>query len=139
LTEKHDTIIALNMSEFNRKNKYNFWHSPLMLILLFCILVLFIYNIIGLMEKERETARKKDIILANIETLRNRESILTTDINKLKTEDGIEETIRDKYQVVKEGEKMVTIVDEEKKGNVEIEAPVEDSSFLGWIKRLFKI
>ncbi|MCX6753904.1 MAG: septum formation initiator family protein [Candidatus Nomurabacteria bacterium] len=110
-----------------------------MLILLFCILVLFIYNIIGLMEKERETAKKKDIILANIETLRNRESILTTDINKLKTEDGIEETIRDKYQVVKEGEKMVTIVDEEKKNNVEVEAPVKDSSFLGWIKRLFKI
>jgi cell division protein FtsB len=91
------------------------------------------------MEKERETAKKKDIILANIETLRKREDTLTTDINKLKTEDGIEETIRDKYQVVKEGEKMVTIVDEEKKNNVEVEAPVEDSSFLGWIKRLFKI
>lgn len=127
------------MSEFNRKNKYNFWHSPLMLVLLFCILVLFIYNIIGLIEKERETAKKKDIILANIENLRKRESTLTTGINKLKTEDGIEETIRDKYQVVKEGEKMVTIVDEEKKNNVEVQVPVEDSSFLGWIKRLFKI
>ncbi len=127
------------MSEFNRKNKYNFWHSPLMLILLFCILILFIYNIIGLIEKERETAKKKNIILYNIEILRNRESTLNTDINKLKTEDGIEETIRDKYQVVKEGEKMVTIVDEEKKNNVEVEAPVEDSSFLGWIKRFFKI
>lgn len=91
------------------------------------------------MEKERETAKKKDIILANIETLRKREDTLTTDINKLKTEDGVEETIRDKYQVVKEGEKMVTIIDEEKKNNTEVEAPVEDSSFLGWIKRLFKI
>ena len=91
------------------------------------------------MEKERETAKKKDIILANIETLRKREDTLTTDINKLKTEDGIEETIRDKYQVVKEGEKMVTIVDEEKKNSVEVGAPVDDSSFLGWIKRLFKI
>lgn len=124
------------MAEFNRKTKHSFWHSPLMLLVLFVILVLFIYNIIGLMEKERETAQKKDIILSKIETYRAREKSLNYDIERLKTEDGVEETIRDKYQVVKEGEKMVVIVDEEKK-----EAPLSEEKakhgFFEWIKRTF--
>jgi hypothetical protein len=29
LSKNHDIIIALKMAEFNRKNKYSFWHSPL--------------------------------------------------------------------------------------------------------------
>jgi cell division protein FtsB len=136
LSEKHDIIIALKMSEFNRKNKYNFWHSPLILIVLFCILILFAYNIIGLIEKERETTEKKNVILSNIETLRNREKTLSNDIGKLKTEEGVEETIRDKYQVVKEGEKMVVIVDEEKKENPLLPEETKHG-FVEWIKRMF--
>lgn len=124
------------MSEFNRKNKYNFWHSPLVLIVLFCVLILFIYNIIGLIEKERETTEKKNVILSNIETLRNREKSLSNDIEKLKTEEGVEETIRDKYQVVKEGEKMVVIVDEEEKG-ASITPQETKHGFIEWIKRIF--
>ncbi|MFA6999929.1 MAG: septum formation initiator family protein [Candidatus Paceibacterota bacterium] len=124
------------MSEFNRKNKYNFWHSPLILIVLFCILILFAYNIIGLIEKERETTEKKNVILSNIETLRNREKTLSNDIGKLKTEEGVEETIRDKYQVVKEGEKMVVIVDEEKKENPLLPEETKHG-FVEWIKRMF--
>ena len=125
------------MAEFNRKNNNNFWHSPLILLVLFAVLVLFTYNMIGLIGKERETSRKKDLILSNIEALRNRERTLNSDIEKLKTEEGIEETIRDKYQVVKEGEKMVVIVDNEKK-----ETPVvvesKEHGFIPWLKNLFK-
>ena len=124
------------MAEFNKKNKYNFWHSPLVLLLLFCLLVLFAYNMIGLVTKERETARKNDLILSNIETLRYREKNLNSDIEKLKTDEGVEETIRDKYQVVRPDEKMVTIVDEEK--NITPAVEVESKhGFLEWFKNLF--
>ncbi len=126
------------MAEFKKKDIYKFWHSPLALGALFCILVVFLYNIIGLYEKERETAKKKELILSQIETLRNREQNLSTDINKLKTEEGVEETIRDKYQVVKEGERMVVIVDEENKEKVEA-STLSDHSFWGWIKKTFKL
>lgn len=125
------------MSEFNRKNKHNFWHSPLVLIVLFCILVLFAYNIVGLIKKERETNQKKNIILSNIESLRNREKSLSSDIEKLKTDEGVEETIRDKYQVVKEGEKMVVIVDEENKNDSSVEKETKHG-FIEWIKSIFK-
>ncbi len=126
------------MSEFNRKNRNNIWHSPLVLFVLFCVLVLFAYNIVGLIEKERETTKKKDIILSDIETLRGREKSLTENIEKLKTEEGIEETIRDKYQVVKEGEKMVSIVDQEKEENIQKDMIVNHGLW-GWIKRTFKL
>jgi len=127
------------MSEFNRKKSNSLWHSPLVLLVLFGILVLFIYNMVGLIEKERETTKKKELILSQIDTLRNREKSLSSDIAKLKTEEGIEETIRDKYQVVKEGEKMVVIVDQEKKEETVSEEVVKDHSFWGWIKKTFKI
>lgn len=126
------------MHEFNRNNKHSFWYSPLSLIILFCILVLFIYNIIGLIEKERETSKKKDLILSNIETLRSREASLSKDIAKLKTEEGVEESIRDKYQVVKEGEKMVVIVDENQKNDISSDnESIKDHGLWGWIKRVF--
>ncbi|MFA6355209.1 MAG: septum formation initiator family protein [Candidatus Paceibacterota bacterium] len=126
------------MLQLNRKNKYNFWHSPIALIVLFCLLILFIYNIIGLIEKHKETAKKKNLILANIETLRRREDILNKDIEKLKTEEGVEEMIREKYQVVKEGEKMVVIVDENEKVLNQTKDVVVDNSFWGWVRRTFK-
>jgi cell division protein FtsB len=124
------------MSEFNRKNKNNFWHSPLILMVLFGILVLFTFSIVGLSEKERETSQKKDIELTKIENLRLREKTLNQDIEKLKTEEGIEETIRDKYQVVKPNEKMVTIIDEENKQLMEV-PEVTNHGFIGWIKSIF--
>lgn len=127
------------MSDFNRKNNNSFWHSPLFLLVFFLILILFSYNILGLIEKERETAKKKDIELSKIESLRNRETSLIRDIERLKTDEGVEETIRDKYQVVKEGEKMVVIVDDEKKeDNVQVE-DLKDHSFWGWIKKTFRL
>jgi len=122
------------MADFNRKNTYNFWHSPLVLSVLFCILVFFAYNMVGLIEKERETAKKKELKLVEIESLRAREESINKDIEKLKTEDGVEETIREKYQVVKEGEKMVVIVDQDKKEiNQETEV-LNKHSFWGWVK-----
>ena len=56
---------------------------------------------------------------------------------RLQTEDGKEEIIREKYQVAREGEKMVIIVDE--KDNVSLTEKEDiDHSFWGWIKRIFK-
>ncbi len=127
------------MSEFNRKKTDSFWYSPFVILILFCFLILFAYNIVGLVEKERETTKKKDIILSNIEVLNKREQSLSSDIEKLKTEEGVEETIRDKYQVVKEGEKMVVIVDQDKEEKSLQPEEVVNHSFWGWVKRNFKL
>ena len=112
------------------------WDSPLIILALFVVVILFAYNTIGLIRKERDTARKKELILNQIDTLHKRESLLEKDIAKLNTQEGVEDTIREKYQVVKEGEKMVIIVDEQTKKPTS-EDEESNHSFLGFLERLF--
>jgi len=121
-----------------KANNYKFWHSPVALIVLFFVLVLFGYKIIDLIQKERETSHKKELILEQIETLRQRESNLSKDITKLETTEGQEEIIREKYQVAKPNEKMVIIVDEEQKSNNLIEEGENNNGFIEWLKNIFK-
>ncbi len=124
------------MAQFKKKSKYSFWHSPLVLLFLFFILVLFSYNMIGLVQKERETNRNKVSELNKIDELKKRKDTLSKEIDKLNTEEGIEESVRDKFQVVKPGEKMVIIVDESV-NQQSLPEENKDHSFWGYIKRLF--
>jgi cell division protein FtsB len=124
------------MAQWKSKKKYSFWHSPLVLLVFFCILVLFAYNMIGLIRKERETTKNKVSELNKIDDLRKREADLNKDINKLNTTQGVEESVRDKFQVVKPGEKMVIIVDEQEK-KPSTDDTTKDHSFWGFIKRMF--
>ncbi|MDD3662599.1 MAG: septum formation initiator family protein [Candidatus Pacebacteria bacterium] len=128
------------MAEFKKKDKNNFWYSPLSLVLLFVFIIFLIYSIIGLIKKDRETAKKKEIALSRIEALEEREDSLKKDISKLETEEGLEDVIRNKLPVVKEGEKMVVIVDEEEiteEGLIEDDKIRTENNFLSWLKSLF--
>ena len=123
--------------EFKKNNqKYKFWHSPIVLLVLFIFLIFFIYNIIGLLEKERETSHKKELALEQLSELRSREDALNKDILKFKIEEGQEELIREKYQVAKEGEKMVVIVDEDS-SDKQTEQKEESHGFWNWLKDFF--
>lgn len=125
------------MAEFKKKDNNKFWYSPLFLMVLFLLFIFLFYNIIGLSKKERDTLKNKEIVSAKIESLKERENSLSENINKLETEEGIEETIREKYQVVKEGEKMVIIVPNEDQNKVAIFKKNEKHNLWNWIKSLF--
>ena len=126
------------MAEFNKKkDKYPFWHSPLILAVLFAVLVIFAYNMVGLVRRERETNKNKVLELNKIEELRSRQASLSSDIDKLKTDRGVEDTIRDKFQVAKPGEQMVVIVDDKSADDSNPPLP-EDHSFWGFIKNMFE-
>ena len=92
---------------------------------------------VGLFKKERETAKKKELIQEQIDTLTKREKILFEDIGKLKTEEGVEDIIREKYQVTKEGEKMVVIVDENEQTQNKEEESSPKHGFVNWFKSFF--
>ena len=125
------------MAEFKKRGKNNFWHSPLVLLVLFCILVIFAYNMIGLIKKERDTADKRALTLTKIDSLNSRVATLSENIDKLNTEEGVEEIIRDKYQVVKPGEKMLVIVDD-KKAQETSEKEGRGKGFWDFLKNIFK-
>jgi hypothetical protein len=126
------------MIEFKKKSNYRFWHSPIVLVFIFCIFMLFLYNIIGLIEKERETSHKKDLILEEIDLLKEREASLGKDMLKLETEEGKEAIIREKYQVAKEGEKMVIIVDQKDEIILPKNKEKVDHGFWNWFKKFFE-
>jgi cell division protein FtsB len=121
------------------KNNYKFWHSPLALGLFFCVLLIFAYKIVDIYKKDVETARNKELVLNNINSLKEKEDTLNKDIAKLNTEEGKEEVIREKLQFAKENEKMVTIVDSYGTDSQQPETKMENTGFWGFIKKIFHI
>lgn len=121
------------------KNNYKFWHSPLALGLFFCVLLIFAYKIVDIYKKDVETARNKELVLNQINSLKEREDTLNKDITKLNTEVGKEEIIREKLQFAKEGEKMVTIVDSNDTDSQQPKTKIENTRFWGFIKKIFHI
>jgi len=125
------------MAELKKKSNYKFWHSPIALGLLFIVLVFFGYNIIDLIKKERETATRKELILEQIDSLNKKTNSLSTSISRLNTDEGKEEVIREKYQVAKPNEKMVTIIEEENKDSNLLIEEEKSHGFWGWVKTTF--
>jgi cell division protein FtsB len=105
------------MSEFQSKNRNSFWCSPLILFILLCVVLVFIYNMVSVIDKSRDTAKKTELVLDEVESLKGREEVIQSEIDRLETSLGREEAIREKYQLVKEGEKVVVIVDEDQASN----------------------
>jgi cell division protein FtsB len=61
-------------------------------------------------KKKTDSEEMKKISLANVLELRQRNEDLTGKIDRLNTEEGVEEEIRSKFSVAKENENMVVIV-----------------------------
>jgi hypothetical protein len=121
----------------SKKTNYKFWHSPIALIVLFCFVIFFGYKIVYLLNKQRETSSIKEDYLNKIDALNLKQNSLISDTKKLETEQGKEEIIRGKYPFVKDGEKMVIIIDEEN-NNIAPEKDTNNHGFWNWINKIFK-
>lgn len=108
--------------------------SPMTYIILFILLFLFVYSFIGAYKKSR-LAREK--VLASEEELNKLETQkqkLSDDLQNANTVFGVEKAIREKFNVVKEGEKVIMIVKEEDTDNLKEE---EKKNFFQVLKGLF--
>lgn len=107
----------------------------------------FVLSLIALIIVARATwsvsskARSTKANLAEAESelveLAEREKRLEEDITYLKTEQGIEAEIRDKYNVARAGENVIVLVDSEESETKEIEIE-EKVGFFKRIGRIFK-
>ena len=50
---------------------------------------------------------------ASLEGLQARDKMLSAEIERLKTETGVEQEIREKFNLVKEGEEVIVVVDKD--------------------------
>jgi cell division protein FtsB len=124
------------MRNFQQKKGFKyFMRSKPVLILLAIIVTLFAWKVIGLTIKLQETYKNKNIEQTKISDLESRKEDLTSKINKLNTDKGKEEIIRENFGLVKEGENVIVIIDDK---NQTVTPKDENKGFFSFFKNLFR-
>jgi len=100
------------------------------------VIIFFFFNMFGLVSKMKDTIKNKKIVEDKITELEKSKEKLNSDIDSLKTDEGVEKNIREKFGLAKEGENMIMIIDD--KNQTIVEEEPNDSVFWGWLKNLFK-
>ena len=125
------------MADFQKNRNLNrFLHSKLFLAVLFCIVILLGFSVVDIYVKSRETVKNRDFSLQKLEGLQKQEKDLTDQIAKLNSDQGIENELRDRYGVVKEGENLMVIVDE--KNKEPLNAENSSGGFLSFLRNLLR-
>ena len=109
LCKCNDIIIGMREFKDKRKRKeklYSFWS----VFALFVILLFLANGVWNIYQKEKESSTLDSDSKAKLEALSSQAGQLTTNINKLSTDTGIDEELRLKYGVVKPGEEMIVVV-----------------------------
>lgn len=110
--------------------------SPLAYIALVVLSFLFAWKAIGAYEKTR-IARKKFLETQNeLTALHVQKERLAADLQNANTQFGQEKALREKFNVVREGEKVIMIVKPDQKATV-ADTLEKDTSFLGFLKKIF--
>lgn len=100
------------MLDFQKKKRFRkILYSPFTLIILFIVFAILCKGVWGVYNKSQLSLENLERERKELEKLSVREKNLASSIDYLKTEQGIEDEIRTKFRVVKEGEKVVVIVD----------------------------
>jgi len=102
----------------NKKRLYSIWTLLALLVVMF----LFGKGLVSAYEKEKSTKAELNRLAAEKADIESRYNNISKENDTLKTNDGIESAIRQKFDVAKKGEGVIVIVDktvevqEEKKG-----------------------
>jgi len=100
------------MLDFKRKNKGIQKIYLKVIIVILAVLVLFAGNATwNLYLKYSEAKFNREIAQKELEKLQKREQDLLTELNKLSNDRGVEEELRKKFGIVREGEEVVVIVE----------------------------
>lgn len=122
------------MVKVQEKNwKKNFLYSKLFFIFLIFMLFLLIKATWRMYEKDKTAKKNLKESNERLSSLVERREELEKSINRLSTDRGMEEEIRNNFSVVKEGEKVINIVDGEKENSV----TEEEQKSRNWFNRLF--
>ena len=101
------------MLEFQKKKKMtNVIYSKLALILILFILFLFIKATVAFYQKEVESRNRKERAENELLELQKRKENIENKIRRLDSSVGVEEELRQRFDLVKEGEQTILIGDE---------------------------
>jgi cell division protein FtsB len=125
------------MRSFQDKKRWRrVMESKPVLVFLFLVILVFAWSVLGLVGKMSETQKNKNEVKAKITELQKNKDKLSANISKLQTDEGIEESIREKFGWVKEGEGVIVVVDST--ASEDLDKTEDDGGFFSFFKNLFK-
>lgn len=99
------------MTNFQQKRQFKkIIYSKISFIILFILVFFLGKSTFDIYKKSKLSSDNYNEVKKNYDNLENRKNMLESEINKLKTDYGIEEEIRSKFNVAKSGEIVVRIV-----------------------------
>jgi cell division protein FtsB len=123
------------MKRFQQKQAYKkLLYSPVVISGLLVICILVTIAAIGMYQKSREARANKLQAQAEYNALMAQEANLESGISKLETTEGIEENLREKYRVGKEGEHLVVITTDAGNKKIAEEQLAEMAKESWWMK-----
>jgi len=106
------------MNKFQARQKLRrILYSKATLIALAILLALFAKSTYSLFEKQRDIKKALSVEETELAALAAKEGTLTDRIEALKTDRGVEEAIREKFKVAKQGEGVVVVIDQKDGGD----------------------
>ena len=100
------------MLDFHEKRKLrSFLYSKPAVAVLLAIAVLLSMSVYERYQSERDMAAKRQELEGKLVALKNQAATLEEEVERLKSDRGIEEELRDRFEVAKSGEDIVIIVD----------------------------
>lgn len=88
----------------------------------------------GVLDKKRDANKMNKAYVNELSTLDQKEQNLKSELDELATDGGVEQEIREKFRVTKEGEQIVVIVPEKTKS----EDQDESKGLFSFLRNLFK-
>jgi len=123
------------MFDFHEKRKLkSYLYSKPTIIALFVVAAFVSTSVFTRFGVEREMAAKREAVARELQDLETQANALESQVGRLKSERGIEEEIRNRYQVSKKGEQVVVVLDgTDKASNTEAveQQEVPEESWLG--------
>ena len=107
-------------------------YSRTTLVILLFIIILTAKGVFGIYLRNAESVTARDDTAMKLKELNKRKELLNTEISKLNQDDGVDQEIREKFNVIKPGENVVLIVQDEVATSTP-EKPSLFTRFLHWI------
>ncbi len=121
------------MKEFQHKRKIKrVLYSKAVIVLLGLVAILLLKPVWNVYQKKVESKNNNQTVEKELGALQDRQAVLASQVTTLTSQAGTEEEIRSKFNVAKEGEKMVIIVDRDLS-----EPPVVPSEDQGFFKKMW--
>ena len=111
--------------------------SPFTYIVLIIFGALFTYSAVGAYNKSRLAREKMQEAEAEYVKLTDQKQKLSTELANANTDYGVEKALREKFNVVKEGERIIMLVDEEQVAS-SAEVVGENKGFFNFFVEIFR-